>query len=350
MDKTINIAKGIAIFSMVIGHVINHESSLSIFIYKWHMPLFFFFSGFFFNIQKYKFKNFLIRKIKSLYIPFILWSLLILGLHNFLVKIHIDSLPYYGLHEYKLLTYRIIFELKQYEPLLGTFWFLVQLLAVNIFSYLFFLCIKYIRKDIHFIAKSLILCLSVILSILFNKYNICIYYHINWITFLALVFFITGNILNSFHLTGKKQLIYSTLFLFIISQWSFKEMINLSYNEIILYYLSGICGIIIIYNFSMILTNTGFIGNIFSYMGQRSMSIMILHFSCFKLVSILIIHYHKLPVSYMSSHPIIENINIWWQISYILIGIIISLSLDKIYLISKNFIHRIRTNEFIGKQ
>lgn len=57
MDKTINIAKGIAIFSMVIGHVINHESPLSIFIYKWHMPLFFFFSGFFFNIQKYKFKK-----------------------------------------------------------------------------------------------------------------------------------------------------------------------------------------------------------------------------------------------------------------------------------------------------
>lgn len=100
----------------------------------------------------------------------------------------------------------------------------------------------------------------------------------------------------------------------------------------------------------MILTNTRLIGNIFSYMGQRSMSIMILHFSCFKLVSILIIYYHKLPVSYMSSHPIIENINIWWQISYILTGVIISLSLDKIYLINKNYIHRIIAHEFIGKQ
>lgn len=307
MDKSINIAKGIAISSMVIGHAISHETYLSMFIYKWHMPLFFFVSRFFFKYNKYTFKDFLIRKIKTLYMPFIIWSLLILSLHNLLVKIHIDSLPYYGLQEFKMLTYRIIFELKQYEPLLGTFWFLIQLLIVNILSYIFFSFLKYIKESIHLTAKFFILFLSLSFSILSNKYDICIYYNINYITFLALAFFITGNILKSFHLIGKRQLIYSTLIL-LISKWSFKEMINLSYNEIIFYYLIGICGIIIIYNLSIILTNTRFVGNIFSYMGQRSISIMILHFSCFKLVSMLIIYYYKLPISYMSSHPVIENV------------------------------------------
>lgn len=41
MNKTVNIAKGLSIIAMVIGHVLSSDNILTIFIYKWHMPLFF---------------------------------------------------------------------------------------------------------------------------------------------------------------------------------------------------------------------------------------------------------------------------------------------------------------------
>lgn len=334
---------------MVIGHVLSHDHILSIFIYKWHMPLFFFFSGFFFDPKKYTLKDFLIRKIKTIYIPFVVWSLLTLYLHNYLIKVHIDPLPYYDFSTFKLFTYRIIFELKQYEPLLVTFWFLIQLLIVNILAYLLFLFYKLTREKYLRFQQYVTIILSLSLCIIFNKYNICLYNHINYITFLALSFFFTGNILKSFSMIGKGKLI-SSLFIILISDWSFQEMINLNYNKTIFYYVAGISGIIIIYHLSITAENIKIIKELLSYIGKRSISIMILHFISFKLINILIIYYYKLPTSVMSDFPIIENVNILWQLLYIIGGVGTPLLLDKSYLITKNYIIKTTSNGSFREQ
>ena len=74
----INIVKGIAIFLMVCGH-----TSIPIYISNWiwsfHMPLFFIISGYLYNPNKYpSFKNFAKRKIQTLAIPYILFTIIVL--------------------------------------------------------------------------------------------------------------------------------------------------------------------------------------------------------------------------------------------------------------------------------
>lgn len=74
-NLSFDIAKGIAIFLMVIGHT-SIPKIVSTWIYSFHMPLFFFVSGVFFNLKKYsEWRVFFITKSKTLLIPYILYLL-----------------------------------------------------------------------------------------------------------------------------------------------------------------------------------------------------------------------------------------------------------------------------------
>lgn len=64
----IDIAKGIGIFLVIWGHIILSGPAYNI-IYAFHMPLFFFLSGFVFSKNKYhNIKEFFISKIKKNYL------------------------------------------------------------------------------------------------------------------------------------------------------------------------------------------------------------------------------------------------------------------------------------------
>lgn len=71
-DKSIDFLKGVAIFSVVLGHCWFISDELFEFIYSFHMPLFFCISGYLFNTKK-KYGTFLISKIKTLIIPYVLF-------------------------------------------------------------------------------------------------------------------------------------------------------------------------------------------------------------------------------------------------------------------------------------
>lgn len=79
----IDSVKGFAIILMIFGHMRFHN--LNWFIYSFHMPLFFILSGFFFNPRKS-----ISKRIKKLMIPYLITSLVILGMEvifQFLKKI-----------------------------------------------------------------------------------------------------------------------------------------------------------------------------------------------------------------------------------------------------------------------
>lgn len=67
----LDILKGFGIFFVVFGHVI-HNSILREYIWNFHMPLFFIVSGLFHN-SNITFRSFLLKRIKSIYIPYILF-------------------------------------------------------------------------------------------------------------------------------------------------------------------------------------------------------------------------------------------------------------------------------------
>lgn len=72
----IDIAKGLGMFTIIWGHIVVWGVT-NPFVYAFHIPLFFFLSGCVFNREKYSnYKEFLIKKIKSLLVPYVFFSLL----------------------------------------------------------------------------------------------------------------------------------------------------------------------------------------------------------------------------------------------------------------------------------
>lgn len=75
----LDIAKGIAILLMVLGHT-SIPMIVSNFIWAFHMPLFFIASGLVTNWGKLSFKQFLLCKLRSLAFPFVIYSTIVLAI------------------------------------------------------------------------------------------------------------------------------------------------------------------------------------------------------------------------------------------------------------------------------
>ena len=80
-EQWIDIGKGLAIILMVIGHT-SIPHGLSNFIWAFHMPFFFLVSGWVTHWNKTSFKEFVIRRSKSLLVPFFVYSLIVLSIYS----------------------------------------------------------------------------------------------------------------------------------------------------------------------------------------------------------------------------------------------------------------------------
>lgn len=155
--KWLDVAKGIGIISVFLGHTIFSDEMWRIWIYSFHMPLFFFLSGITYNETKYdKIKNLLVAKSKSILIPYIILCTIEL----------IDSLL---LLFYKTIcgennTYFVLIKKITgiFVGLRGTewycaFWFLLCIFVVYVFMYVI---INSARR-----IKFAVFCLSALLAI-----------------------------------------------------------------------------------------------------------------------------------------------------------------------------------------
>lgn len=121
---------------MVVGHS-GCPTYLNDFVYMFHMPCFFFVSGWLLN-DKYitDLKTGLIQKAKGSYYPFVKWTLIFLFFHNVFVSMHI----YENSYSWQTFIERIVraFTMTGSESLLGGFWFLIpSLFWASIISLLF---------------------------------------------------------------------------------------------------------------------------------------------------------------------------------------------------------------------
>ena len=140
--------KALGILSVILGHI---QSPYGFFIFSWHMPLFFFISGFFIKFNK-SIKEFITDDFKRLMIHYFLFS--IFGLIIESIKrslISSESLDY--LYEFKG-----IFIYMDYPHLINTYgfilWFLPALFFARLLVYLLNMKIESI-----FIQFIIVLCL-----------------------------------------------------------------------------------------------------------------------------------------------------------------------------------------------
>lgn len=125
----IDMAKGLAIILVIVGHSSFVPHMVKIMLYIFHIPLFFFLSGFTLNVRKYEtFSGYFLNKLKGLVVPF------------FLLNIFVFLFQLFVMYPDQVLSFNILHFIKQLLisdrlHIYFQLWFLNVLFLAHVFSY-----------------------------------------------------------------------------------------------------------------------------------------------------------------------------------------------------------------------
>lgn len=334
-DVSVSMAKAIGIMLMVYAHSTTPNFFHGI-IGGFHMPLFFFFSGYCFK-DKYlhNFRQFANKRIQGLYIPFVVWAGVFLLLHNFFYYINFYNDEYGHIysgatsHPYTLIeTIKkglfVIFTLTKNEQLLGGYWFIHDLFYASFISYLI---IRFIKNP----YMGLVVSLTIALIMTLSHFEIP-YFAIKGRCLLAVSFFLTGRMLKSkIQNFSILLLVVSIIGIIIGKLFVHKSMLSFTETTLIPYYLCAICSIIAVKYLCTSIKNIIII-NVMKYIGDNTLTILTWHLLVFRLISLIIVFIYKLPIKMVGSHPVIGDFsdNGWW-IVYFIAGISIPCVIAKLH-------------------
>lgn len=347
-NKQIDAMRGIGILLMVYGHCCRANSVIALF----HMPLFFIISGYCFNddncasIRKIGF--YFKRKVKSLWVPYFLYTSLFLLCTNFFIKVgiytnnpllltinnsSIDKIHHYlGIKEYaKMFTMEFLFQTE--TQLGGALWFLQCLFLSSI---LFALTIFLLRRVFQRISvREFILVIISAASLLLGYY--CGLNSI-WIKGFSRAFscfwMITFGYLIRRHDIMKwyknELSIVAFAMLIIMNRYGKISVVANEYPNPVFLVVCSIFGWFMVYGASnVIVIKCACCSNILQYIGRHSIAILGLHFLSFKIITFLIIHVRDYPHIYLATFPVIYDFV--WVIPYMILGIGLPLLADYIF-------------------
>lgn len=329
-NSQVSIAKGIGITLMVVGHSGCPEYLHNV-IYCFHMVLFYFLSGYFFRDNKVveSGKNFMFRKFKGLYWPYIKWSIVFILLHNLFFEIGFNESAL-SQQEMWINVKRSIRGMWQGEHFLGAYWFLMSLFwEIVIFSLIIWVKNKIKMK--YFISLTvLVLFLTGLLTI-----EYCIEIWVNR-ELMVLPFFYLGYMVGNSKLVlfsekYEKRIAYLLCLPILLVVATFTQ-ISIGGNNYGLYYIyvfTSFCGIYLIMVLSKQLNKTR-LGKMLDYIGGGTLSIMTFHFFAFKLLSALLVVIMSLPNSYLQEWPVPDSLKEFWLL-YSIVGILIPIGMLLFY-------------------
>lgn len=170
----VDIAKGIGIFLMVMGHS-GIPRSMHDWIYSFHMPFFFILSGYFFVSGKYTLKELVRRKVKTILLPYFFFSIIIDAIRYIGEALALKMPP-------PISPERILL----YGEELGATWFLYVLFLAEV---IYFCLCKTIRNNK---VLAIFLVILSIVSYIFYKSEIHLPYKVETLGMVLLYFWI-GN-------------------------------------------------------------------------------------------------------------------------------------------------------------
>ena len=337
-----NILKGIGIFCVVLGHASGFFHD---FVYAFHLPLFFFISGFMYSEEKYGDRPYfnLINRLKSSWINYVWIYWIILILHNTLIRWGLmpDGTAYFNIFD--LVKALVLAMLGTANELMGgTLWFVPVLVLSNAFlGFIVYFSRKISKK---FESVSLKFVVQVCLVI------VCI--PIGWkvagvlmpcnlqVVFLVVFFQWIGYLLRNYGKDIQRYLDPCVALIFMIVVWmiSKKHPLDLIFGNVYIgMYTVAFMGIYLCMVLAVYVQRLRIISRIIAYMGQCSFWIMVLHFPIIKIIDkIWALHigdvdrqlYLTLPHSFSNMWPI-----------YILLGIGVPVCSYTIYIKIKGKIH-----------
>lgn len=325
-NAVLDIVKGICIILMVIGHS-GCPDYLNGFIYMFHMPCFFFISGYLLN-DKYltDLKTGLQKRVKGSYWPFVKWSLIFLLFHNLFAFLHIYANSY-SLREFGMKFIRIL-TMTGSEQLLGGYWFLISLCWAGCGGLLFFYILNRMDKLTYLDISGGVI-LTLLIACLENYLPIKIPAQFGEKTFMAIAFYLSGYLLKKVQYTWRKPFLKGGLLLVvpaIAAIFMRFGMGNLFNWQIPIYYIIAMSGSMGILGISQGIRDSQ-IAPIMASIGSQTLYILTFHFLAFKIVSYIYIQINGLPMACLASFPTLENTNSWMWMTYSVVGVSVPLLL-----------------------
>lgn len=289
-----------------------------------HMPLFFFMSGYCFK-ETYLDdpKSFVMKRVKGIYLPYIKWSLVFLLFHNifFYLNIYNDLYGFngnvshlYDVQEFIKKFLSIVFTMEGHEQLLGGYWFMKSLFCASL---IFFLVRKTLSSEI--IGGGILIGFAIIGGIVGRGLPVI---GIGSREFMAAFFIWFGYIYKkrNLHIDRKYLIvIYACIVALGTSFWQ-GSMLDCKWELIIPYMFTALCGTLMVFGISRYLLGRG--ERFLLYVGNNTLQILTWHFLSFKIISLLIIAIYHLPIEHLAEFPVIEQYAYqgWWVV-YMVIGI-----------------------------
>lgn len=351
----INLIKGIGISLMVLGHC---GFPFTNYIYLFHMAIFFIASGYCFN-HKYSdnfdgIKTIIKKRLKSLYLPYVLLNILFLILLNPFVKLNIYSNnpkflatpqgAQFGLINYLSITDFVrqfikILLFNGNTQLCGATWFLRVLFIITIMYYSISYIIKHFTQKYHNLIQICISIIFLAIGYYLSHKNIYLFSSIN-ISLSTYILFVIGTVIRStdkLQFTKHNYIFALTSFLLLIplTKLGSISLVENEYTNPLFLLTCSILGWVLLWSISNILINHfKSLVALIIYIGKNTLSILFLHFLSFKFVTLIQIIIYKEPTYRLASFPILYPNKIWW-IAYFVVGISLPLLINKLYTISK---------------
>lgn len=329
-NTVLSIVKGIGILLMVIGHSRCPQYLFSL-IYLFHMPLFFFASGFFCRpTEVWKgaegqigLRERILRRFRRLYLPFIAYSVLFLLLRKPLMMLGLVNTGSY----YPVSILEVFLKMEPPVDLVQGFWFLRSLLiaAVGVDIALFLLGKtnwQQPRLILFGVVSGLVLMLR-----MFPPDTPVVRQLV--LAALGAYFFVFGMLFKAVEgrwtVSVPNRLAACAIFM-LVAWLKPLSMGSTGVVNTLIYMLVaplGICLTVWVARWSDRRRTP--VTRFLRYCGDHTMTILALHFLSFRLVSLLAIRVLGLPVTQLPSWPTISGLGGAWWILYSLVGIILPL-------------------------
>ena len=335
--RYVDIFRAITIVLVVCGHCLGNNAFVA-YIYGFHMPAFFFISGFTSRFQKERLITFSLRRVLTVLLPFFFYAMAFLSVKAILTCIPGYQTPF----GYEFIGYgdalRLLWERGDvYSQPLGAIWFLPALFFAAVIAKVLTM-ITWNDKISLFVLSSALCALGFyLISINYDGFF--------WIlrpkiVFIAQFFVVLGYVVGSSGVMRKLADLrkpYFSLILFAISLtasilfFHFThftiQMSESVYSEPTYFFVFSTCfGISSLLFASLSLSYLPVLATKpIAYIGRASLAIMIFHFLGMKLFGLLLVGFGVF--SYAEIFPVVppEAANIGLRIAYVIFGIAFSL-------------------------
>ncbi len=336
-DIKVDIVKGIAILLMVLGHT---RFAGTDFIYMFHMAVFFMASGYFIKDKNSdtlaSVKTTVFKKIKGLWLPFVVWNTIYTICHNLFIHANIyTSNPEVSSYlDPSLVSISNTLSLKEmavnifkglfmagHTELGGAFWFLRVLFYISVAYVIIDFCLKkFIKaKNKVIIAQGVISAVFLAVGYFMSLKNIEVFATDRFFSCYSLYYI--GMLLSKIKTERFKLWHYAIMtisgcvIIIILSKLGSISIGNNDYVNPVFMLGASLAGWFFLFGIAGLLENIKGVNSVFIILGQNTLALVIFHFLCFKPINLIVALVNDWPLYTIAGFPV-NNINGFWWIAY----------------------------------